>query len=678
MAAHDTLIFRDCDAGVAGRPKVDGYVHDDQGVFTGETAETGYTNGSRIYLGGSGSALQPVIAQVVKEDNSLVFGFFCRGDFSFDDSDVVVLALRPNAGAGNMEARRIDIKPVWGIDSGNPNDIGFGAAEPNAADNTIPEPWVANPPYQVKTKKHARSVTFYSQASGSSSWTPYTPAGVATDPADDATTLYRVRVRSWEPAVAAGSPLEAAWSVEIRVPISKAIGGVDWIDLNAAGFGLYFNIARSGRLAASGSDYIDGWYCTQMRFPDFGSAVPPVGTNSRLTGNLDASTTIDPAWYGTGLINPAPTAGHGVRFKNGVWGVGRRASGDTMSTPSGVMAVNQPNDMVAILENTGPAVNGIDAVFRIGKYGLAGWGDFKIPNGMASNATDANLAAGTPLSPSAEATSVRAFTVPPADVGDYTANPHRCMIVELTSANPVNFTQSSIRRNMDFATLSDEEISAEVSGRGYPKPAEGDHDFLLFTRCRAIGVQQLADRFRDQQKIDPETVAMVTGALQHAGMDGTSARTHGMSINSDSVHVPVTDLSNTVVYAWITEGYRRTDSYLQVGDKKMVVLDETPGAFGIAAHHVGLNDNLSWQLEAPGLSNHGNGIHSLKVPDGGSVTLGIKLSASPEGPAGDVSKDPPVKDEQGGKEDDHKNRIGCSLVLLGFGLSAPLLLHLLG
>lgn len=649
MAAHDTLIFRDCDAGVAGKPNVDGYVHDDQGVFTGETAETGYVNGSRIYLGGAGSGLQPVIAQVVKDGNSLVFGFFCRGDLSFDDSDVVVLALRPNAGSANMEARRIDIRPVWGVNGGNPNDIGFGAGEPNAADQTIPEPWVDNPPYQVRTKKHARAVQFYNQASGSASWNPYTPAGFVPpgpgDPADDNGANYRIRVRSWQPAVAAGSPLEAAWSIEVRLPIDKATGGGDWIDLAAGGFGLYFNIARSGRLPDSGSDFLDGWYCTQLRFPDFGAAVPPVGTNSRLTGNLGASTLIDPSWYGTALINPPANAGAGVRFKNGVWGVGRREHLDTATAPGSTIAVNKTNDMVAILENTGPAVNGIEAVFRIGKYGLGSWGDFKIPNGMATNATDANLAGGTPGTPSPEQTSVRTFDVAAADKPDYLANSHRCMVVELTSPNPVTFTQSSVRRNMDFATLSDVETTAEVSGRGYPTPASGDHDFLLFTRCRAISVQRLVSWYREHPNFDPETIAMVAGALQHAAdkADGVA----GAIVNHDHMRTTSVDYGNVVVYAWITEGYRRTDTYLQVDDKKMVVLDETPGAFGLAAHHVGEQDRLSWSFDAPGLSNHGNGIHALKVPDGGAVTLNIRLSASPDGPAGDVSKDPPASGGHG-------------------------------
>lgn len=650
MAAFDTLIFRDWD-GVAGKPNIDGYVHDDQGVFTGETAETGYTNGSRIYLGGAGSGLQPVIAQVVKDGNSLVFGFFCRGDLSFDDSDVVVLALRPTAGAANMEARRIDIKPVWSNDGGGAAGFGFGVAERNAADSTVPEAWVSNPPYQVRSKKHARAVQFYNQVSGSTTWNPYTPTGFVellppqvpapADPIDDSGANYRIRVRSWQPPVAGGSSPEAAWSIEIRLPIDKATGGADWVDLAAGGFGLYFNIARSGRLPVSGDDFLDGWFCTQLRFPDFGAAAPPVPTNSRLTGNLDATSVIQPSWYGTGLINPPANAGAGVRFKNGVWGVGRRAHDDTVTAPSGAIAVNKTNDMVAILENTGPAVNGIQAVFRIGTYGLNSWGDFRIPSGMATSATDANLAVGIPATPSADATSVRVYNVTP---GDFAAGTHHCMVVELTSVNPVTFTQSSIRRNMDFATLSDHETTAEVSGRGYPAPASGEHDFLLFTRCRAISVQQLVTWYREHPNYDPQTIAMVGGALQHAA-DKTDQGV--ILVDHDHLRTATVDYGNVVIYAWITEGYRRTDTYFQVGDKKMVVLDETPGAFGLALYHVGLQDRFGWALDAPGLTNHGSGIHALKVPDGGAVTLHVRLSASPDGPAGDVSKDPPASGDHG-------------------------------
>jgi hypothetical protein len=322
------------------------------------------------------------------------------------------------------------------------------------------------------------------------------------------------------------------------------------------------------------------------------------------------------------------------------------------------MAVNQTNDMVAILENTGPAVNGIEAVFRIGKYGLGGWGDFKIPNGMATNATDANLAGGTPGTPSPEQTSVRVFNVDPADKPDYLANSHRCMVVELTSTNPVTFTQSSIRRNMDFATLSDFETTAEVSGRGYPTPAAGDHDFLLFTRCRAISVQRVISWYREHPDRDLETIAMVAGALQHAA-DKTDGVAGAVVVNHDHLRAATVDYSNVVVFAWITEGYRRTDTYLQIDDKKMVVLDETPGAFGIAAHHVGEQDRFSWSIDAPGLGNHGKGVHSLKVPNGGAVTLNVRLSASPDGPAGDNSKDPPADGHGINPPDDPDLPKGC-------------------
>lgn len=669
MASYDTLIFRDWDP-VSGKPNIDGYVHDDVGVFINEAAETGYTNSSRIYLGGAGSGLPPVIAQVVKDGNSLVFGFFCRGDFSFDDTDVVVLALRPAAGTAAMEARRVDIRPVWGV-TADPNDVGFGAAEPNAMNSSTPAPTGDDDPggvYHLHAKKHARAVQFYKQAVGAADWTPYTPAGLAApgSPADTATdngANYRIRVRSWQPTVPGGSPAEAAWSVEIRLPINKASSAADWIDLAAGGFGLYFNIARSGRLDTAGDDQLDNFFCTQLRFPDFGSAIPPVGIDSRLTGVLGNTTSIDPTWYGTGLINPAATAGAGVRFKNGVWGVGRRPHGNTFSAPSGTMAVNQTNDMVAILENTGPAANGIKAVFRIGKYGLSGWGDFHIPNGMAANATDANLAAGTPATPSAEATTVREFNVPAADVADYTADSHRCMVVELTSTNPVTFTQASIRRNMDFAALSDHHTTAVVSGRGYPVPASGMHDFLLFTRCRAINVQRVLGWCRERPHYDPETVAMVNGALQHRGEQPGAEPTPNIGLARSSVSGATTSTpgtpKNMVVYAWITEGYRRTGTYLRIDGRKMEVLDETPGAFGIAAHHFGEQDKASWSLAAPGLSNHGRGIHALKVPHGGAVTLQVKLSASPEGPGGDVSTDPPATGHPGGGTPGEGLPAGC-------------------
>lgn len=661
MAAHDTLIFRDWDP-VTGKPNVNGFVHDDTGVLTTEPAESGYVNGSRIYLGGA-NLLQPVIFQCVKDGNCLVLGFFARGDLSFDDEDRIVIALRPNAGSGNMDARRIDISPVWGVDAAVAG-VGFGAAEAGASPGA-PEPYVPNPPHNIRTRKNARTVQFYKRTAADdmndADWTTYTPTQwppAAVDASDaDPGGNYRIRCRSWEPNTA---PFEAAWSVEVRIPINKATGGTDWIDLNSGGFGLYFNIIRAGRTSDSGSDA--DYYCTQFRFPDFFSA--GLSTNSKLTGaSLDHETIIDPAWYGTGLINPAATAGAGVRFSltRGVTAVGRRDPGNTTMTPDDAMHALTPNDMVAILENTGPAVSGIQAVFRLGKYGLNGWGSWVKPDGMGV-ASAVSFASGTPMSPTAEQVSVSSFTVPVPDQAGYLPpNHHRCMWVDLTSTGaPVNFTQSSIRRNMNFVNLSDHETTAEVSGQGYPDPANGTdkHDFLLFTRCRSIIVKTFVAHMQETKRVDPETLELVKTSLILAPDVKTPKNETGLQDKKTGVG----DWQDSVVYLWITEGYRRTGEYLSINKKKMEVLDESPGAFGMIAHHRGIQDNMSWALDGPGMVNYGRGIHGLKVPHKGEVTLGVKLSASPQGPKGDVSKDPPA--EGGDQPDDGGGKIGCPLALL--------------
>jgi hypothetical protein len=666
MASHDTLIFRDFDV-VTGPPNVNGFVHDDTGVLTTEPAESGYVNGSRMYIGGAG-LLQPIIFQCVKQGNCLVLGFFARGDLSFDDEDAIVIALRPNAGAGNMAARRIDIFPVWGVDSSGPG-IGYGAAEQHPVTPNAPETFVANPPNNIRTRKNARSVQFYSRIGNAGSWTPYTPSqwpAAAIDASDaDPGGNYRVRVRSWEPNTA---PFEAAWSAEVRIPIDVATGGADWINLNAAGFGLYFSIVRAGRTEASGP-LLDN-YCTQFRFPDFLSA--GVAINSKLVGSLDDTTVIDPSWYGTGLINPAATAGSGVRFSltRGVTAVGRRDPGNTTMVPEDVMHILTPNDMVAILENTGSAVSGVKAVFRLGKYGLNGWGSWSIPTGMGV-ASSVSLAAGTPAAPSAEAVSVSQFTVPMADQAGYQPpNHHRCMWVDLTATNAaVTFTQSSIRRNMNFVNLSDHETTAVVSGEGYPEPANGTdkHDFLLFTRCRSIVVQTLVDHMRRDHRVDPETLELVKTSLILAPDVKTPNNDVGLAKRAAG-----TDWKDSVVHLWITEGYRRTGEQLSINGRKMEILDESPGAFGLIAHHRGIEDNFSWALDGLGMVNHGRGIHELKVPHKGEVALGVKLSASRDGPKGDVSKDPPAGGGDNPKPDegpgDDKPTKSCLPVMLALAM----------
>ena len=625
MASFDTLAFADFDV-VTGRPMIDGFITADAGVNTNE-AESGYVNGSRYsYANGT---LPPVIIQTVKDDNTLVIGLLCRGDRSFDkDFDALVLAVRPQSGAGDLEARRLDIFPVWDDDvqasPGWSNGFGFGA------DDAFHPGTPPNGPlgsggidYKIRTKKPPRSLQFYSRTGNAGDWSAYTPFTGAN------AALYDVKVRSWEPPVAAGSSLEAAWGIEIRLPINKASGGTDWIDLQNA-FGIYINVIRGGRKPASGSDA--DYYCTQFRFPDF----PAASANSRLTGELDATTVIDPSWYGKGLINPSAAQVQGVRFRPGLSSVGRRPQGNTTDVPSSDISRTSNNDLVALLHNSGPAAGGITAEFRFGKWGTGpnGFEAWEKPSGLASPSPAISMAAGSNVAPT-EGTIVNPWSA--TDVAaNYPTDLHRCMWVQLNGSG-VNFTQSSVRRNMDFVSLSSIAETAEISGVGYGTPANGsaEHDFVLSTRCRKI---ILRDLLSSPNTLDPETLEIVAAAVKLIPRDNNNPDKEGLIGMSASTTTP-SQYRDYVVYLWITEGYRRTSQSLRIGSKKAEILDENPGSFGFVAVHKGVDDNLSWSLSGPGLSSTAPGLVALKVPVEGSTTININVSAELGGPQGDRSGD---------------------------------------
>ena len=625
MASFDTLAFADFDV-VTGPPIVDGFITADAGVNTNE-AESGYVNGSRYsYANGT---LPPVVIQTVKDGNTLVIGLLCRGDRSFDkDFDALVIALRPQSGAGDLEARRVDVFPVWDDDDpaspGWSNGFGFGADDAGHPGTPPNGPLGSGGvDYKIRTKKPPRSLQFYSRTGNGGNWSAYAPVSGAN------AALYDVKVRSWEPPVAAGSSLEAAWGIEVRLPIDKASGGTDWIDLQND-FGIYINVIRGGRKPASGSDA--DYFCTQFRFPDFPAATP----NSRLTGELDATTAIDPSWYGKGLINPSAAQVQGVRFRPGLSSVGRRPQGNTTDVPSSYISRTSNNDLVALLHNSGPAAAGITAEFRFGKWGTGpnGFEAWEKPSGLANPSPAISMAAGTNVTPS-EGTIVNPWSA--ANVAaSYPTDLHRCMWVQLAGAG-VNFTQSSLRRNMDFTSLSSIAETAEISGVGYGTPADGsaEHDFVLSTRCRKI---ILRDLLRSPNTLDPETLEIVAAAVKLIPRDNNNPDKEGMVGMSASTTTPA-QYRDYVVYLWITEGYRRTSQSLRIGSKKAEILDENPGSFGFVAVHKGVDDNLSWSLSGPGLSSTAPGLVALKVPVEGSTTININVSAELGGPQGDRSGD---------------------------------------
>jgi hypothetical protein len=637
MSAANTIVFRDFDP-VTGRPTIDGFTTTDAGILTTE-AEPGYVNGARVSLG-NGVGLPPVVVQCIRDGNSLVLGIMCRGDTSFDDGDGVVIGLRQNGGSATGPQRRIDVFPVWGNapDPLDPNNLGtgFGSVNNPGAPN-VAEP-ADNPPKpdgtpstnDIRTNKPAFSGPVYYQRAGSSgAWTAYTPAQVGD------TNKYHIRVRSWKPTVV--SALEAAWSIEVRIPIDTSSGNADWINLDDD-FGLFVDVIRTFRIAENNSSgvLVGKYKRHQAKFPI--AAVD-------LTGILGALTDIPAASFGHALKGALVANGEGVRIKDGSSGIGRRPQG----SPSGT-ALNTTisrivgNDIVALIENTGPAATGIRATVRMANWGL-GSGDFSFwnpPPGCINPSPVVSLADGTTSLQSGE--TINNWPLPIPSQYD-PPNDHQCMWVQLDSTTAgVNFTQSSARRNMDFVTMSEVVREPEISGQGYPKPVDGSdkHDFILFTRCRKIEVREL---LKNRGNFDAETIDIVGGALRAApDVPNPDDRPTAIGRMATVNRRDESQWMNSVVYIWITEGFRRTGKYLTIHGTPGEILDDSPGEFGLIAHHIGVDDNLCWEFSGPDLSQYGPGVYGLKVPHDDVTTIRLRVSAEPDGPSGDVSEGLPKPD----------------------------------
>lgn len=623
MADYDTLAFSDFDP-VTGKPTVNGFVIPDPGVNTPEV-EPGYVNGARYsYENGT---LPPITIQTVKDGSTLVVGLFVRGDTSFDDYDCVIVALRPQAGTGNIAARRLDIFPSWG-DHPTPDNSGFGFG---ADDPGHPGSAPNGPGFAIRTDKLPRSRQFYRRDSNSGNWTAYNPAQAGN------VALYDIKVRSWEPPMAAGSPPEAGWSMEIRLPISATGANTDWITLQNE-FGIYINLVRAGRIPTAGIDN-DSIYCTQFRFPEFPGAVP----DTRILGDLDQTVAIEPSWYGRGLLNPTAGQVQGVRFQPGM-AIGRRPRGNTTDVPGSQISGSADNDLVALLHNSGPAAS-VSAEIRMANWGLPGLNGWAKPSGLQNPSLPIALAPGTNAAPTSGVT-VNQWNAAAVLSAGYGSRPHQCIWVQLNGAG-TNFTQSSMRRNMDFVNLSSHGETAEISGVGYPKPVDGSttHDFLLATRCRRIAVRD----FIGNRSPDALTLALITQALQNTpegqerAKQQATATTTAMFADSGR-RTARTAAATTqqwfldyVIFLWITEGYRRTNDTVTIAGRTMELVDETPGSFGFIAAHKGVGDNFGWEMSGSGLSRHAPGLLAIKVPVDGKATVGIKLIAEPDGPKGDFA-----------------------------------------
>ena len=661
MSDQDTLVFGTADW-VTGNPAINGFFFHDNGLPPINTSpiqyefESGYVNGGRFDF--AGGSLPAVVFQGVRitgaGQGKLVLAIMTRFDSEFTPDDAFHLFLKSTTGAyatdpqGYVDARMIEILP--NTYSGAGSTAQAVGVPPGASD------------WKIRTNADPMTVNFYKRRSAADIddywWDQIT------DPAETVLrTAFtgKIKVRSWEPTPPAPGLEEKAWSIEIELPINAPLNG-DWISL-ASQFGIYFSVRRVNALttATGAIEYIN----KQTYFPPDSKYI--LGSNVRAhdlpnPGGQPSGT----SRWGTGIITDllppgTPNPGRGVRFANpnAELAVGRRKAGSTgtvltsnIYTRLNANPDSGDNQMVALVENTGTSLAPeVYAEFRFRRLGLP-----------SPQQTDWNLESSIDKNPTTPVTDIAAGATNVPLVGDWPmliaasaptgyADRHFCMWVQLNSrGGGVNFIQSSVRRNMNFDRLSEITRKPVVSGKGYPKSADGsNHRFLLQTHARLIPWKDWSDGLSAKRPGDRpfELDTIFSGLIESVGGQrdlrppdadrdrpriSVDDRGADEGIRNKPVYLP-----DAMLVLWITQGFRRTGDFLEIDGKKSEILDPSPGAFGFYALHEGLNDAVSWTLSGPDVTWIKPGTLELQVPVDGEVELDLTLAASRDGLFGDQS-----------------------------------------
>lgn len=590
-----------------GPPTVDGFVEPEPNILTAEI-EAGYTNGGRFDFGGDTNVPIGVIQCIRHATKDLLYlGLIARFDPSFDDTDFVMIVLRPDAAAGPSDQdRQLIIKPV--------------SKDADGAAPALPE---LPGPGHIRTDREP----FVHPVKVRGRDTSPSPPQVWKDLGPITNLVPKVR--------SAWSGTGKFWSVELQIPTKKLGtdgGGSDWIDLVPAGFGLYVNIARA-------------WYVGSVIHVDqstwpFDPALPLAYTLVDPYDNYEVDW--DAPILGTGMIvtSQASNPAKGVKFQYGASSIGVLSGGSIGTTLD--MATGANNTLVARLANTGTAAADVEATFRLAEFGIPGPGwtngnanvawrviaDTMGQDNVGPNPTLAvNLPGGT-VSKDATLT----WKISAQDHSDYQALwSDQCLWVQLESATGANIVQSSVRQNLSLIhQMSRVEKKATVDGRGFGPSATGGgkHDIVLHVATMPIPRPKLDDH-----------------RLEGGDDDGSLslyAETFGPHLTEAMLSKP----GNGDVLGWlsIVNAYRVTDKWLTIAGKKHRVMVHG-GSYGFIAQHqlesgetaVGLE--LGHALADGGIRYHRGGIYELSVPENGKVTLTNVLEPRPAG-SGDVPDSP--------------------------------------
>lgn len=467
-------------------PTVDGFVEEE---FPGLTAdeyyiggthpaqppllEVGYTRGGRVTWGGASGQPNALFETTWDSSGGFIYlGFMSRYDPTYDDDDFVTVFLRPDTSTTkSANDRRIDVNPVQpgagaaGV-AGDPTNYDFNVGPFVRTNKTAPTTFYVRNPTNID---------------GSHTDQPRWNSG-ATQPSG-----FVAKCRS----VTDGTNL--FWSVELKIPTSKAVGGTSWIDLQT-NFGIYVCIGQT--TPGTPNEVV-----TQFPWP----FDPDVPNSNILHDPLDPvanpfeQLNWDPDTLGTGVLGTTVGA-VGLRFRNDAMGIGVDAGGDI----PGFTVVNQighTNNFEAQVQNTSTeTAHGVRARFRIAEFGVSGglygnnaaWAD--LPPSQYSYPEPQN-----PQNPAPP----NGMDIPPSALPDgYTKIPFpwtvdstwhstlaslgsdQCLWVTLDqvgAGNAVEFLEDSVRRNLSVQTLSTVNHVAIVDPKHFPPVnlIRGTHQLIV-------------------------------------------------------------------------------------------------------------------------------------------------------------------------------------------------------
>ncbi|MBN2003390.1 MAG: hypothetical protein JXA21_08550 [Anaerolineae bacterium] len=613
-------------------PTVDGYIEPELDLTTSEL-ETGWVRSTRLtYVGEAGLDLMTFQGLMHNEDDYIYLSFRTRCDNAFDLNDAIVLVFDPDFDHGAApedrvktgDERRIDIFPLTSIGAGEVGDTADPHDDPDPSKN-------------LRTNRPPHKVDYYKWNTGTSSWTMIlAPAGV------------EIKVRSWWDNASSD---DKNWCVEIKLPTTAAEDS-DWVDLGTS-LGFYFDVIRVCGTEECSDDELGDFFTSQFTWPGANYGTGHGLIRDPDTGPLPslADHPIPVAYLGEAILGTTADC-RGVRFADGCNGIGVMTEAVGQLIPladlaDGTIPLGNEisgvdlNKFVARLVNDATAdATDVHATFRIANWGVGPgtsgtWDPVTVctdPPHDPNNANPTQTPDAIPGGPAGTGGPITALTMDwklnnleKAQYDDGKFDDHQCILVKLHSDHSVDFVESSMRRNLNFVDLSTYQKNAEISGKGYPDPPDGDgqHDFVLVVNQRRL----VAHQTEAQNKVSTQATSFYTkrapGLQKHRALTGFSAL-------QDILLEWWGKLSKTLfkqpvhTWIWVLNAYRRTEYTLTLGEKPYRVYQPT-GAFGYNARHVGRIKEWKYEVtgveKQPGVENR----FHLRVPHDEVASIGTRM-----------------------------------------------------